>query len=514
MVMAPFYGKAYHIDEPFFLSLARQILQGPWGSVPMGRAEEISAVPWPQINNNPPLLLYALAAAWKLTGGSETLMRLAFLPVDLLAACSLYLLAGRFLAAPLLPTLIIIASPAYLINMNHLMTEKLALALALACLYALVRGVEERRPFWYWSSAFLLAAAVLSKYIAVFLFPAAVWYGLSRGMPWKRTLLYVWAASLGLAGYLAFDYLRGGVVLRGVWAVASGAAEGPWTQWSHRGRSFLAFAGGCGLCASAWALPLVSRRVLAVAVGAALIIFLPVFDIAAVRLSDRLMGVALAAGALSAFAFILDPRRVRGWNLWAPWLAAAGFLAAFYWSVMARTILFLVPPLILASAAVLEARLSAARLRRVLAASLAAGLALSLSLAWVDFRYTASQKEMAAFVRQEYIAKGRRVWCGAHLGLHHYLREAGALELERASGGWESVKPGDVVVVSKVNSNVLQPLRPVKADLHKIRVDSRIPLRLISGWGGEGGFYSNISGFLPFSFSREPVEEFSLIEVL
>jgi hypothetical protein len=44
------------------------------------------------------------------------------------------------------------------------------------------------------------------------------------------------------------------------------------------------------------------------------------------------------------------------------------------------------------------------------------------------------------------------------------------------------------------------------------RVDHPVPLRLLSRQGGQAGFYTSVSGFLPFALSREPVEEISLFE--
>jgi hypothetical protein len=35
----------------------------------------------------------------------------------------------------------------------------------------------------------------------------------------------------------------------------------------------------------------------------------------------------------------------------------------------------------------------------------------------------------------------------------------------------------------------------------------------MSHWTGEGGFYTNAYGFLPYSLSREPLEEFTVVEV-
>src|ERR1700756_2789417 len=136
---------------------ARHILVDFWHPLAFSFNWYGRSVPMASINNTPPLMLYLLAAGLKLTGGSELGMRLFFLPFPILAAVALYLLADRFLKRPLLPALICAAGPGFLINMGMLYPEVLAAALGYWGLYALVRGVDDERPVWFWSSAALIA---------------------------------------------------------------------------------------------------------------------------------------------------------------------------------------------------------------------------------------------------------------------------------------------------------------------------------------------------------------------
>jgi hypothetical protein len=99
------------------------------------------------------------------------------------------------------------------------------------------------------------------------------------------------------------------------------------------------------------------------------------------------------------------------------------------------------------------------------------------------------------------------------MGLAYYLGKAGAKGLDAQRGGWDAVKSGDAVVVLGINTARVKPPRPILADTREWSLDSAIPLRLWSGWTGEGGFYSNLTGFLPYSFSREPLETFTVVAV-
>ncbi|MBI4061018.1 MAG: glycosyltransferase family 39 protein [Elusimicrobia bacterium] len=501
LLSLPFLGKGFHVDEPFFLDRARELLFGAsWAP----RA-------WSDYNNNPPVILWLLAAATRLAGENEIMLRALFLPFDALAAASLYLLFARFLKKPLAWTLLAVFSPAYALNMGHIMAEKPAMAFGAAALCALVKGAEERRTGWLGASAALLSAAVMSKYAAIALFPAAAWYLHRRCFSPRVLAVYSALALSPLGAYLLWNTVSDGTALRGVATTMSGASVGTWGRAPHRARSLLAFFGGLAVFPMFW--PLVrGRGIAAAAAAAAAFLFLPFFDSAPVRPLDRAFGAWLATGALVALFSAASARGARGRDLWLPWLLGTAAVASAYWSVIARVVLFAVPPLVLALGSALEERAEDARSRRLPWAAAAAAAALSLSLGWVDFVYAGAQKDLAAELSAGPMKSGRVVWCAAKLGLRHYLLRAGARPLD-SEADWEKVRPGDLVVFARTTTN-FRPARPRRANVERRAVASRIPLRLISGFGGEGGFYSNVSGFLPFSPGMEPVEEFTVVEPL
>lgn len=496
LVSLPFLGKGFHVDEPFFLDRARELLSG---AVWTPRA-------WSDYNNNPPVILWLLAAATRLAGESEAALRALLLPLDAFAAASLYLLFARFLKRPLAWALLAVLSPAYALNMGHLMAEKPAMAFGLAALWTLVKGADERRTGWLALSAALLSAAVMSKYAAVALFPAAAWYLWRAGFGLRSLAAYAAVAASAPGAYLLWDALSGGGVMSGVATTLSGASSGQWARGPHRVRSLFCFFGG--LSVFSWFWPLTAgRRTLIASSAASVILFSSYFDSAPVRLLDRVLGAWLAAGAFAAFAALAGARRAAGRDVWYPWLLGSTAVAAAYWSVMARVVLFAIPPMVLGFAAWMETQTEENRTGLPWAGVIAAA-ALSLSLGWVDFRYAGAQKDLAA----ELSARGRPVWCAAKLGLRHYLLRAGAKPLD-AETDWERMAPGDLAVFAKTTTNFKPSLpRPVNAERRE--VSCLVPLRLISGFGGEGGFYSNISGFLPFSPGTELVEEFTVVESL
>lgn len=513
----PFLGKAWHVDEMLYLPAARHILQDPFHPYDFLFNWYGRTLPYTAINNTPPVIHYALALALKVTGGAEVPMRLFFLPFDVAAALGLYLLAGRFLAKPLLPTLIVIASPAYWLNMGQLMAEKPVAAFGFLGLYALVRGVDDEDRRWYWASAGLLGAALFSKYLAVlFLAPAAA-YALSRGVPRARVAGHLALSCLPLAAYFLFDRMTNRAAVGAALLVTGQSFRIPTGGPVHRIRALLAFLGGCGAVTAFWpwfARP-ASRRALIAVLAATTLLFLPWLDIAPlVRPVDRLTGIVFAsAGLWGLLAVLAERSRARGGPIWAALAASVVALLLAYWCVLSRLALFAVPAFVFGAAEAFEAVWPEERRRRFYLASLTGTALLSSALAVVDYAYADAQRTVAREVAAPLVAEGRRVWFTGHWGLQDYMERAGARALDLADGGWDAARPGDVVIVPQVNTNVLQPRRPLPADARTLTIPFAIPLRLISGWTGEGGFYASTNGFLPFSLSWEPLEEFRFIEL-
>lgn len=515
LVQLPFAGKAVHMDEPVFLNTAEHVLVEPGrpGNFPFnwyGTAE-----PMRRINNNPPGIAFLLAGLKALGVTEIKSLRLAMLPFDAIAAAALFLLASRFLARPLLPVLAVVASPAWVVNFTHLQPEKPAVAFAVAGLYfAVAFGEGDRKG--YLLSIILLAVSTLFKFGAVVFLLPAVCFLYHRGVPLRTTVRFLALSLLPLMALAAYDAARG---MEGGPAVAAVLSQGSsqWRALAYKLRAFFCFLGGCAPAVFAWSWGAPGKRVrrlwFAIAAGAALLA--AGLDIEPVRGVDRLTGWFFAASGLAALAAAAEPgaRNLKGWPLWAPWIVGAAALqVGFYWSVLARIVLFLIPPLVFLLAELHESEggIGEPAMRLTVLAS----LVLSLSLGAVDFRYASAQRRTAEELGARYLSAGRTVWFNGHWGLQHYLSRAGARQIDEAAGGLEAVRPGDMLLVSRVNSNNSLLGRPRLKKNHRVsedyrrRVDSAVPLRLMSGWTGQGGFYADSWGFLPYSPSREPVDEF------
>lgn len=510
----PFLGKAYHIDEPAYLAIAGHIARDPLHPLSFLYNWYGRAVPMSEVNAYPTILPYLLAAAAGLTRGLEWRTRLAFLPFDLAAGLALYGLAARLLKRPLWPTLTILAGPAYLLNIQHIMPDKLLAAFGLTSLYLLLRGLDEGRSAWIRASAALMMLALLSKITGIFLLLLAALAARRRRQPWRGVILYGALAAGPLLLFLGKEFAGdawGGIAATGLWFLNRGAAF-------HAGdipgrlRALLCFTGGCGLATLPGGFLLLKdgRRWAALAAaGAAAALLLPVFDTQAVAALDRALGAAFAAAAGLSVAVCLRPEARRGEErrLLLAWIFIVGGLQLlFYWSIVTRYVLFLLIPLALLQAHLLEETASERTLRRLYLGSFLSILALSLTLAAVDARYAAAQRDTADAARR-YVAAGKRVWFTGHWGFQYYMEKAGAVAVDRGAGGWAAARAGDILIVPVNNTNILSiPMDLRIADVRAAEIGEAVPLRLISA--GRAGFYSSVFGFLPFAVSGEPLERF------
>lgn len=507
-------GKAFHLDEAFFLAVARQILRDP--SRPLDFLYNWTGwtLPAEGVYVHSVLTPYALAAGLTLTGWSEVFLRLVFVPFDAVSAAALCAIARRFLKRPLRPVLIVLVSPYWLLPVPLLIAERWVILLTLSGLWSLMSGLESRRPWKSFLALVLFSLAVVVKTSAAFVLLPALW------LLWKAKRPAGELAAFLLAP-LAAAFADARWLEPGRWSATRAILDaGPsWPERAHHLRAFLAFTGGLGLTGLVWPLLCArdrSWRRFALAVPAAAL-FLPFADLPFLvpGLADRLTGALFAAGA-GLTAFMLAERRSRvlpGWGFLCAWFAGGAVMALANWSLSARAALLYLPALTLALAARLEDELPLPALERLYAASVAVVLAASLCLAWADARYAGAQRQLAQAVKSAYLDAGTPVRFTGHWGLQHYLEEAGAVSLDEGAGGWAAVKPGTAVVVPAANA-LIHPPRGVRCAVSTITVDGALPVRLIRTRAGQAGFYSDAWGFLPYAFSREPVDEFTVCKVL
>jgi hypothetical protein len=182
--LAPFAGKAFHMDDPLFLWTARHIQAHAldfYGFTVNWYGEEM---PMAEITKNPPLAAYYAAGAASLLGWSETALHLAFLLPALAVVLGTYLLAKRLCARPFLAALTTAVTPVFLVSSTSVMCDTLMLAFWVWAIVFWTRGLAEHRNWDLTAAAVLISLASLTKYFGMSLLPLLAVYAFAVQRGW------------------------------------------------------------------------------------------------------------------------------------------------------------------------------------------------------------------------------------------------------------------------------------------------------------------------------------------
>lgn len=180
----PFLNKAYHIDDVLYLRVANQILHTPWdplGGQVLWDAEDGQPASLFDTNYNPPFWNYVLAGAIATFAPDRAEWKLHL--VQSIAVCfagfGVFQLSRRFSRHPVWCTGLIILGPFFLPGQN-LMLEAPMLALWSWSLEFVVRAWQTQKWPWIVAAGVSISVAVMTKYTAGLLIPlvalGSLWY--------------------------------------------------------------------------------------------------------------------------------------------------------------------------------------------------------------------------------------------------------------------------------------------------------------------------------------------------
>ena len=526
--LVPFLDKAFHIDDYSYLRAAQQIRRDPFRPYDFLINWRGTFEPAWQMMNKPPLIPYVLAAAsaaFRMSeyGESERVLHGVFLVFPLVAGVSMYWLAGHYVRRPLWPTLGLLSCAAWLVGSTNLMLDNPSLALYLAALAAMVSG-EKRGSGWRMAvAAILMGVASWANYLCLSLIPLAAAYLVMR----RRWRGLVWLAIPA--------------VMFGLWCV-----QGWWVQGvpdivvalGHRaGRgempyffpslvALLTFTGGCVLPVVVLA-PWVLRGWRGwVASGAAAGVVAAVLGVAGRHLTPAgfpvpPLGIALGAvfafGAVAGFwqlGLFVRAGAAEGFLLvlWAGGVAV--FLLFFNWTVAARFVVFLAPPVLIGAFAGLEKQTASAGVRYAVAAALSVTVTLGVSLAAAaaDYRWANEQRRRAEFLRDELPCRLEDSYFLCHWGLQYYLEWWGLKAFDLNA---PTVRIGSCLIETAVTSCPPIPpaLRPHLSLYRQWEYQRGLSVQLQNPRCG-AGFYTHKYGPLPYTVSSVVQENYLVHRIL
>ncbi len=530
LLLLPFVGKPFHVDDPLFVWTARRILQAPFDFYGFDINWYDRVEPMAEVMKNPPLVAYWDAGVAWLAGMHEPALHLGALPWALASTLGAYALARRLCSRPLLATLASVATPAFLVTATSLGSDVPMLALWLWAIVLWVQGLDRKSNARLALAAALCAAAALAKYFAVGLLPLLAVYGVARERRLSASLLWLLLPLAALASYeLATRAAYGhGLLLDAASYTRQvhGDLEAGGDGALGRVLVGLAFTGGVTATPLLLAPWLWSRRALLVGLAAgALLAALCAAKGGLGGLAlrgprgvtwDALLQLALEGlGGVGFLALaVRDLARRRDAEALLLALAVAGTLAfafVFNWTVNARSLLPLTPLGGVLCARALEfpgERLLPVR-RRWLGGALALAALLALAVAWADWGLARAFRGAAEALASRHPAASGRRWFLGHWGFQYYMEAQGVRAVDLRTSRLE---PGDVLFVPENSSGS-----------NEVPWQSVTPLELLEiapSWGlsvqsvtTRAAFHAATRGPLPFRFGRVPPERFAALRV-
>ena len=510
-------AKPVHVDDALYLNIARRIVTHPLD--PFGGILNWQQIPEPTYNVSisPPLLSYWFATVMIVAGENVPLLHLSMIPWLLLACWGVFRLGERWANAGLLTVLLVIGGPAVVVGMN-LMLDVPLLACMCASVEFLARTETTRTPLrtLVFSSAFA-ALGVGIKMPALALVPVFLvaslttrrWGPLLAALGplitlvcWQMISKSIYGTSQVNAGLSFLSKLQTSLlpqtIERTLTMMAILATTFPlWlaTRWTGRRAMVQAIIAGLATATAAWLIRSIPMNRLAEVTPAFLVaVFLGTCSISAIVWPGR-------RWTLSGF----DPR------LWlAAWIASGAAVVILFGPFVAvRSFLPIHPPL----AIWLIGSFDPLRPRRpALWLTVTVTLILSIELAATDMRWSRCYPQAVREIATRFGGANRPIDFLGHWGWQYYAEHAGF----RSWDARRTDAPSGTILVIPfradkqwINPAVLSRFRPVDQI-----VIPRSSLRLTT-WNRDAGFrfYGGEFGQLPWGFSNEPTERFSIFEI-
>jgi hypothetical protein len=506
-LLAPFTGKAFHIDDPLFLWGAEQILRDPvrffgvdvnWYGTPRLLAT---------VFNHPPLASFLIAALSTVAGWGERALHVPYLAPALAAAWGTWALGRGLGGRPVVAALATVLTPAFLTSATNLMCDVMLVAWWVWAVALWVRGLALGRAPLLWISALLQTAAVLTKYSGINLVLLLLAYSLVAVRRPGR-----WLAPLAVPVAAICLYQWGTHELYGTALLSDAAGWSIEKRWVEARVSFLAkplatlaFVGG-GMVTGLLYAPILRVRwllaaILPLALGAVWLApaaWLGVPPAAADGPLLRLqLGTMIAGGAVTLALAADDIARRRDPTafLLAAWLGGVFAFAAFVnWTINIRSLLPAAPAVgILVARGLVDAGV---RSRIRLIAPLVPAAALAVVVCWSDHVWANSARDAALRIGAR-VGGSTAVWFQGHWGFQYYMERLGARPVHI---GRTRFAPGDLLVVPTRNTNVLFPPPGGPLVREEVIEAPTVPWIATHDAGLGAGFYSDNWGPMPYAF--------------
>ena len=533
VLLLPFVGKAFFIDDTLFVRAAQQIQKHPLDFYGFNINWHGYPTPMTVAMDNPPLTSYYLALVASFFGWSEWSLHLAFLLPALAAIWGTFTLARNYCERPFLASLMVLLAPVFLISATSVMCDVSQLAFWVWSVFFFDKGLRTETRLSFVASGLLAGLAFLTKYLGLSLVPLLLAYGICRKrrpgwwlvapvIPLFFAAGYEWLTYTLYGHGLLFSAAQDAAILR------TGHYEIPW----EKAIVGLSFVGACFLSAFLYAPWLWTRRMLLgiPCLVAALLLIIP-----RMAMYNRLIWPADEAFRWDMFFYIaalvvagLYLFLLAGMDLWERrdavslllflWLAGMFvFTVAVNWTIDGRSLLPALPAVGILAARRLDKKYPTPEPGHFWRFSAPAFLSavISLLLVQADCGMADNLRATAIHLGAKYRLPGKTTWFSDHWGFQYYIEPLGANAVDYKAPKYS---PGDILIVTynarnfrceDFSSNPPNQLRLIETG----EITGKEVVSTIDPGAG-AGFYSTSVGTLPFAIGDIQPQLFKVCAVV
>lgn len=514
----PFCNKAFHIDDPLFIWMAKHIHSHPFDPYGFSVVWYYIKTPLYVTMNNPPLVSYYIAAVAHLSGWGEKGLHLAFLVPAIFVAIGTYLLGRRFSSHPLFASALALSTPVFLISCTNIMADITMLGFWIWAIYLWIRGVEENRHTLLLFAVLFAILCYLTKYYGMAILLLMFVFAFIKKRRFGLWTIYLSLSLIPLVLYQVFTkavYGRGLLSCAARDAICRISAQKILTQTALG----LVFFGGCLLTLVFFLAVLSDKKTFFIqaAIFAVLIIFiLPLYSQfgwlqAAESCLFAWLGINLIIFTLSE---MWKKRRDAEIVTLALWVIITFCFASFInWCVTGRSILPAIPAVSILLVRRIECRFKQRSLAfRRLWLLMVPAVIISLGIVYADYTLANTARTAAIRICADYKDSARKIWFEGHWGFQYYMEASGAYPAEADKAALE-FKPGDILVVPENNSNLF-PLAPdmMASLVETIKLEPFGYTSTINRFL-HTAFYSGTGVSLPFVFGAIPPEHYYILRI-
>jgi hypothetical protein len=524
VLLLPFAGDAFRVDDPLFLWTARQVQRVPIDFYGFDVNWYGSPLPMHEVTQNPPLAGYYIALFALFGGFGEVVLHLAFLLPALAVTLGTWRLARRWVASPWVAAAFVLSTPVFLMSAVVLTSDLMMLAFWIWAVELWLRGLDEDSNVSLGGAAMLVALAGLTKYFAISLVPLLAVHAWHRGRPRSASWL-----TLPVAVWTGYELLTRSLYGHGLLTQAGGYTG---TIFEIDRMSDVAvmlqklfvgivFAGGCLLTVLFFAPWLWTRRpaiagVLSAAIAAIALVFapklygFPLGDAGWTTKAQLLLLFLSGLGVIALAAARLGRDRSADGVLLALWaLGTLLFATAVNWTVNGRSVLPAVPAIGILLARRLELHGVAAKPARRLLAPLLAGALVAFGVAWGDGRQAGTARVAAREIAERYAGE-TPIWFQGHWGFQWYMERQGGRAVDLAG---DTLPAGSLMVLPENNTSTLRLPEPAATRIDTMVFPVRGFIATMSPERAASYYAARVRGPLPFAFGPGPAERYTVYRI-